>query len=336
MRRLSVVIANYNYEAYVAVAIESALALRWDDIEVVVVDDGSTDGSRRVIEGYGNRVKSLFTENAGQRVAASRGFALTTGDVVIFLDSDDVLPPGLPDLVAEVWTPRVSKVQFRMQRIDAAGVPFGLPFPQFATTPAPAQIRRWAAKTTAYPTPPGSGNAYARWFLEQILPLDSSLGDFFDSAPLAAAPFFGDVVSLPGVLVGYRYHGANDSNLLAQVDRFPREVARARARWRFAQRAIGTPIDERPLRRSRELLQLRVAARRVAPSVAALPGDRYARLLIDCLRSPFQIGPESIGHRLRVVVWCIAALCTPMGVVRWLLTVRYGRPLAANSSGTAS
>src|SRR5947199_5943707 len=45
VRRLSVVITNYNYERYVAIAIESALALRWDDVEVVVVDDGSTDGS---------------------------------------------------------------------------------------------------------------------------------------------------------------------------------------------------------------------------------------------------------------------------------------------------
>ena len=93
MKRLSVIIANHNYEKYVASAIKSALDLRWNDTEVIVVDDGSTDGSRAVIEGFADRVKVLMTENATQRVAANRGFALSTGDVVVFLDSDDVFAP---------------------------------------------------------------------------------------------------------------------------------------------------------------------------------------------------------------------------------------------------
>src|SRR5688500_13008245 len=125
MKRLSVVIANYNYERYVGTAIESALALQWEDVEVVVVDDGSTEGSQAGIERYGDRVEVLFTENAGQRVAANRGFARTTGDVVVFLDADDVLPPDLPTRLAEAWGPTVSKAQFRMQRIDEAGRPQG-------------------------------------------------------------------------------------------------------------------------------------------------------------------------------------------------------------------
>jgi glycosyltransferase involved in cell wall biosynthesis len=262
MKRLSVVVVNYNYERYVGAAIESALALEWDDVEVVVVDDGSTDGSRAVIEPYAGRVETLFTENATQRVAADRGYGLTTGDVVVFLDSDDLLPTDLAARLASVWTPSVSKAQFRMQRIDESGRPFGEPFPEYRPVPTPADIRRWASATTAYPTPPGSGNAYARWFLDQVTPVGPEVGDASDSAWLAAAPFFGDVISVRDVVVGYRRHGSNDSNLLSDVRRFPREVARARARWRFAQAARGVQpgsIDERPLFRSRELLQLRVA-----------------------------------------------------------------------------
>src|ERR1700732_3260563 len=52
----SVIIANHNYEAYLRQAIDSALAVDWPNIEVIVVDDGSTDGSRDIIESYGSRI----------------------------------------------------------------------------------------------------------------------------------------------------------------------------------------------------------------------------------------------------------------------------------------
>jgi glycosyltransferase involved in cell wall biosynthesis len=327
VKRLSVVIANYNYERYVAAAIESALALRWDDVEVVVVDDGSTDGSRAVIERYADRVAVLLTENATQRVAANRGYARCTGDVVVFLDSDDLLPPDMPSLLAAVWSPAVSKAQFRMQRIDEAGMAIGTPFPEFRQVPTPEDIRRWASATSAYPTPPGSGNAYARSFLDRIFPVGAGVGDAADSACLAAAPFFGDVVTVPEV-VGYRRHGANDSNLMADVGRFPREVERARHRWRFAQGACGNnaaEIDERPLFRSRELLQLRVAARRVAPAARPLPGDGPARMLRDAVLAPFQAGPEPLRRRVVIAGWCVATLVAPERVARRLLASRYGR-----------
>ncbi|SDN55518.1 glycosyltransferase family 2 protein [Geodermatophilus sp. DSM 45219] len=324
-RRLSVVIANHDYERYVGAAIESALAVEWDDVEVVVVDDGSTDGSVEVIRRYADRVQVLETENAGQRVAVHRGYTRTTGDVVVFLDSDDVLPPDLAVRLAQVWGPTVSKAQFRMQRTTADGAPVGTPFPAYRRVPTPEQIRSWAGATTAYPTPPGSGNAYARWFLDRVLPVGPELGRAADSAFLAAAPFLGDVVTVPEVVVGYRQHGANDSDLLRDAERFPREVVRARQRWHFAQRVSGGEVDDRPLFRSRELLQLRVAARRMAPAARPLPGDGFARLLWDALRAPLHTGPEGPGTRLAVTAWCLATLLTPRAVARRLVALRYGR-----------
>lgn len=329
MRRLSVVITNYNYARFVGTAVESALALRWDDVEVVVVDDGSTDDSAEVLQRYADRVQLLFTANGGQREAANHGFGASSGDVVVFLDADDVLPPELAERLAAVWTPTVSKVQLRMQRIDEAGVPFGRPFPAWRRVPTPAEVRRWVKRTSAQPTPPGSGNAYARWFLERIFPLDESLGRAADSGCLAAAPLHGDVVTLPDVVVGYRQHGDNDSDLLADETRFAREVATARARWRFAQRSVGIPdgqIDERPLHRSRELLQLRVASARLTPERELLPHDGTGRLVLDTLISPAHPGPESLRTRLLFVAWCLAVLAAPRPVVRPLITRRWRRP----------
>jgi glycosyltransferase involved in cell wall biosynthesis len=328
MNRLSVVITNYNYEQYLPMAVKSALDLRWDDVEVIVVDDGSTDGSRAVLEKFDDQVRVLFTENAGQRVAANRGFAMSTGDVVVFLDSDDVLPPDLPTRLAQEWSPSVSKVQFQMRRIDERGRSIGPPFPRYSPVPTSDDIRRWISTTSAYPTPPGSGNAYARWFLDKIFPLQPEVGDFADSGCLAAAPFLGEVVSVPGVVVGYRQHSANDSDLIKDDLRFPREVARARARWRFARQAAGEPadlVDERPLFRSRELLQLRIASRRVAPQVRPLPNDSRGRMLLDSLRSPFHVGPESWERRVLITAWCLAMLVTPSSMARRLLMARYGR-----------
>ncbi|WP_405415567.1 glycosyltransferase family 2 protein [Pseudonocardia alni] len=319
--RLSVIVVNFNYEKYVGTAIESALGIEHDDLEVVVVDDGSTDGSRAVIDRYRGRVRTHLAANSGQRAAANTGFALSTGDVVVFLDSDDVLPSDLAVRLAEVWRPGVSKAQFRMQRIDSDGVPTGSPFPAYARVPSSDDIRRWMTATSAYPTPPGSGNAYAREFLEQILPVGPEIGSSMDSACLAAAPLLGDVVCVPEVTVGYRRHGENDSNLLADGDRFRREVERARARWRFVR---GLPADDRPLYRSRELLQLRVSAHRVSRGGSPLPGDTRRRLLRDALRTPFYSGPETVFRRLMIAGWAVAALCVPDLAVFRLLELRYG------------
>lgn len=328
MERLSVVIANYNYEAYVGAAIDSALALLWPDVEVVVVDDGSTDGSLGVLQQYGERVTLLVGPNGGQRVAVNRGYAASTGDVVIFLDADDLLPTELPASLARAMTPAVSKVQFRMQRIDRVGTPIGSPFPRFEPSPSPDLIRRWVTATSAYPTPPGSGNAYARWFLDRIFPVvDQDIGSAADSACLAAAPFHGDVVTVPEVVVAYRQHGANDSDLLADPSRFAREVDRARARWRFAQRSSGVgeaAVDERPLTRSRELLQFRVAAVRTGGS-GSLPGDGRWRLVADTVRSPFHPGPETVRSRLLGAGWCLAVLVAPRPLLRRLLVLRWRR-----------
>ncbi|RZU34085.1 glycosyltransferase [Blastococcus saxobsidens] len=326
--RISVVIANYNYGRYVGQAIESALALEWDDVEVIVVDDGSTDDSREVIDRYRDRVTAVYQENATQRVARNRGFELTTGDVVIHLDSDDVLFPSLAREVARVWHPGISKVQVQMQRIDEDGRPAGGVFPTFRHEPTPEQIRHWAQRTSAYPTPPGSGNVYSREFLERIFPLDDSCGAATDSACLAAAPFLGDVVTIAQPLVGYRVHGANVSDMVADFRRFPKAVERARQRRLYANRVMGTAADERALSRSRELLQLRVAAHRMVPDVRALPDESRWRLLRDAVLCPVHPGPESLGARVQILLWSLATLLAPRGMAENLVRLRYRRDVA--------
>src|SRR5881275_3713644 len=89
----SVVVNNHNYERFVADAVESALGQTYPETEVVVVDDGSTDGSRDILEQFRGDVELILKPNAGQRSAFNAGFERTSGDFVCFLDADDTLDP---------------------------------------------------------------------------------------------------------------------------------------------------------------------------------------------------------------------------------------------------
>ncbi len=91
---VSIIINNYNYASYVGQAIDSALAQSWRDCEVIVVDDGSSDGSWPLIERYRDRARVLRQENGGQGAAYNAGWRMARGEFVLFLDADDLLDPG--------------------------------------------------------------------------------------------------------------------------------------------------------------------------------------------------------------------------------------------------
>jgi glycosyltransferase involved in cell wall biosynthesis len=91
--KVSCVIAVYNGEAYLREAVDSVLSQAYPDIELIIVDDGSTDGTAAVIAEYGDRVRAFRQENRGVSVARNLGVAATTGELLSFLDADDRLDP---------------------------------------------------------------------------------------------------------------------------------------------------------------------------------------------------------------------------------------------------
>lgn len=90
---LSVIIPVYNAERTLRTAIDSVIMQRCDDVEIVVVDDGSTDGSWEIIESYGDQIVALRQENAGANVARNHGARVSRGQFLKFLDADDFLFP---------------------------------------------------------------------------------------------------------------------------------------------------------------------------------------------------------------------------------------------------
>jgi glycosyltransferase involved in cell wall biosynthesis len=94
MPTVSVVIAAYNAVKYLDMAIDSVLAQSFRDLEVIVVDDGSTDATEVMMSKYGPPVRYLRQANAGVSIARNRGLETSTGRYVAFLDADDTWLPG--------------------------------------------------------------------------------------------------------------------------------------------------------------------------------------------------------------------------------------------------
>ncbi len=96
---ISVIMPCYNAEAFLADSINSVLNQSYPNIELIVVDDGSTDNSKAILDGFGKRIKTLFQSNCGPGPARNRGIEQATGDFIAFLDSDDYWDPRCLELL---------------------------------------------------------------------------------------------------------------------------------------------------------------------------------------------------------------------------------------------
>src|SRR5215211_6680899 len=155
---VSIVIDNYNYERFIGRAIESGLGQTYPRVEVVVVDDGSTDGSRRVIDRYRHRVVAVEQANGGQGAAVNAGFVASRGDLVIFLDADDELRPQAVERIVRYLRPGVAKLHFRLEAVDADGAPLGFTNPPESQPLAAGSMVPSLIGRGRYTTPVMSGN----------------------------------------------------------------------------------------------------------------------------------------------------------------------------------
>jgi hypothetical protein len=216
---VSIIINNYNYGRYIAAAIDSALAQTWHPLEVIVVDDGSTDDSWSVIEGYGERVHAIRQANGGQGAAYNAGFEASRGEWVLFLDSDDTLDCGAVARMLSVVNDKVAKVQGYLRRIDADGRPLGGAVPYIAHD---GDVQPIAERFRQYGAPPSSGNLYRRSAISPYFPLHApAWRRSADTVPALLCAFHGLVVTAPGTIGCYRLHthASRRSGLLGNMDR---------------------------------------------------------------------------------------------------------------------
>ena len=242
---VSVLVSCYNYEPYVVAAVESALAQTWTPVEVVVVDDGSTDGSaERVRQRFGAdaRVRLLSQANAGQAAAMNAAVAAARGEVLCFLDADDLFEPDKCARVVAALReqPEAGFLVHGLTLVDADDRPVGrqTALPE-AGWQAEAVLRRGGAVPAV---PPTSALVLRRAVAEVLFPLDTSFQIASDALIQRAAPLVTAIAALPRPLMRYRVHGANHfaetAMTAAGVDRMIRvaEVGRAQQRAFLADR----------------------------------------------------------------------------------------------------
>jgi len=223
--KISVIITCYNYQDYVAQAIDSVLEQDCPPHEIIVVDDGSTDGSRDVLKGYASRVKVIEIPNSGSAKACLTGVAASTGDFIHFLDADDFLNPGATRAIIECCKPDVSKVQFSLIPVNADGAVIGNPNPAFRNDASPNELIRQINLRGAYLTPPTSGNVFNRKIFDYVGDLAYERG--IDGITYLIAPFLGRVVTIRSPLASYRVHDRNKSGFgILSSNKFDAEAER--------------------------------------------------------------------------------------------------------------
>lgn len=218
---VSVLISNYNYDRYLRQAIDSALNQTYANLEIIVVDDGSTDDSQQVIAGYGDRVMPILKQNGGQASAFNVGFAASRGALVCLLDADDVwLPTKVEQVVkAAQADPDAAVIYHRVQNIDQTGHALGQAWPPY--TVIRGDISRQVSHTGGWwPFPPSTGLSFTRSFLTQVMDIPEPEYRICADAYLAdLAPFFGNVVGIEQPLSHFRIHGANNWSNPVDVQR---------------------------------------------------------------------------------------------------------------------
>lgn len=113
--KVSIIIASYNTDKYIVECVNSASQQDYDNIEVIVVNDGSTDNTEELLSELARnnvKLRVLTQKNQGQSIARNNGSAIATGEFIIFLDSDDLFDPSLVSKCISALTSTNSDIVF--------------------------------------------------------------------------------------------------------------------------------------------------------------------------------------------------------------------------------
>ena len=217
---VSILVNNFNYGRFLVEAIDSALNQTYQPVEVVVVDDGSTDNSHGIIASYGDRVRSVLKPNGGQGSTFNAGWAAAKGDIICFLDADDAFTPDKVARVVEVFQKEqgIGWVFHTLRLIDTT-TGNELPRPDRGATRRidfREPMRQGKQPNFA---PATSGLCFTRELLGKVLPMPELEGTSADRFLKLAALAQADGMYLDEPLVVQKIHGKNAFTLQGDKQR---------------------------------------------------------------------------------------------------------------------
>jgi glycosyltransferase involved in cell wall biosynthesis len=221
--RVSVVTPSYDQSDYIEETIRSVLLQGYPELEYIVIDDGSTDGSVEIIKKYEKWLSYWTTrENKGQPASINEGFERSTGDIMAWLNSDDCYCPGILGEIAREIDPRrgrrivsgfAEKVMFGGQK---TGVVFGGKMPAFYHLlfhPQLSRMNRLCRLKVPTWMPAQPSTFWHREVFDDLGPLDAGAGYALDFEYwLRAADKGYRFYKVPRVLSHYRFHKESFSN----------------------------------------------------------------------------------------------------------------------------
>ncbi len=224
--RITALIDTFNHGRFIDEAIESVLAQDFpaSKMEILVVDDGSTDDTRERVAKFQDRVRCLWKPNGGQASALNLGFEQARGEIVAMLDGDDVWLPSKLRRVVEAFEENPGAVEVYHPCISwRPEESLYLPDPGFH--PVSGKMPLSLADLLRYGDHNTSSIALHRERAAALFPLPGSLRIYADSYLIFLAPFTGRVVGIGEQLTRYRLH---DANLASMRTPHPE---RLRQRW---------------------------------------------------------------------------------------------------------
>lgn len=210
---VSVIIPAYNHELFITEALGSVFRQTYpaDLIEIIAVDDGSTDRTRQLIERHAGRVKLLSQENRGVAAARNAGLAASTGEIVTFLDSDDIWHEERIEKVVQAFrkNPDAVFVYHAISLIDRSGGTIARNFHR--TFGYREHKKGWIAGEVLSGRVfcGGSSFAFRRDVLDSFCPLPEEIRRGVDFYMTVLASCRGQAEYVPDVLGRYRLHSRN-------------------------------------------------------------------------------------------------------------------------------
>ncbi len=326
---VSIVINNYNYDRFLSQAIDSALGQTYDNIEVLVVDDCSTDGSLDVIASYGDRIIPILRASNGKQAAAlNAGFEKSIGDIILFLDADDYLLPNAVEKIVIAFAPEVGKVHFRLQVVDGDNHSLGYFIPSIGMSLASGEVWQKLLQTSSYVSSPMSGNAYRRETLRPVFPIPDEYKTTADDYLMISTPFYaGQLAGIDEPIGAYRVHNDNQWALTSvSGSRFRRFVNHDLQNFALLQqraKEFHQHVPDHLERRSIGRVWSRLASLRLDPQNHPVNTDQVTELVSWGLINLWQFSSHNLPKRIIYTLLFLWVGLMPVPLARLGITWLY-------------
>ena len=247
---ITVLITTHNYGRFLEQAVDSVLAQDYplDQVQILVVDDGSTDDTSERVKKYGNKIEYFYKPNGGQASALNFGFLHARGELIALMDADDLFMPSKLARIAEAFQqdPSLGMVYHRPQEWQVeTDTRRDWDYPLIS-----GDAHKEPDQFLLYVPHPTSCISFRRDSLKPLLPIPEHIRMIADCYLVALIPFLAPIRAIPESLTVYRIHGKNSEPYFAnlyQADdkRMPVEIRERKAgQWQIVVDAMAKWLSD--------------------------------------------------------------------------------------------